>query len=72
MLLGAIFTGFFFFGKEFVFLWMGDGFDDVYYLAIILMAPAMLELCINVCLSILRAKNKHGFRTAVLFIFYDC
>ena len=33
----------------------------------ILIAPALLELCVNVCLSVLRAKNMLGFRTAVLF-----
>ena len=38
-------------------------------LQILLMSPALLELCVNVCLSILRAKNTLGFRTLVLFFF---
>ena len=31
------------------------------------MAPALLELCVNVCLAVLRAKNMLKFRTLVLF-----
>ena len=30
------------------------------------MIPALLELCVNVALSVLRAKNMLGFRTVVL------
>lgn len=66
MLLGAVFTGFVVLGKPFVEIWLGDGYEDVYYLCLILLGPALLELCINVCLSILRAKNMLGFRTVVI------
>lgn len=65
-LLGAALTGFVIIGKEFINLWLGDGFEDVYVLTLILIAPAILELCVNVCLSVLRAKNMLGFRTWVL------
>lgn len=67
ILLGAAITGFGIIGKQFISLWLGDGFEDVYVIAMILMCPAVLELCVNVCLSVLRAKNMLGFRTAVLF-----
>lgn len=66
MLLGSALAGFVVLGKQFVFLWVGEGFEDVYYLVLILMIPAMFELCVNTCLSILRAKNQLGFRTIVL------
>lgn len=66
MLLGAALTGFAVIGKDFIQLWLGDGYEDVYIITLILMAPALLELCVNVCLSVLRAKNMLGFRTAVL------
>lgn len=67
MLLGGVFAGFVVLGKQFISLWLGEGFEDVYVIALILMGPALLELCVNVCLSVLRAKNMLGFRTGVLF-----
>lgn len=66
MLLGAALVGFAAIGKSFVRIWLGSGFDDVYVIVLILMTPSLLELCVNVCLSVLRADNKLGFRTYVL------
>lgn len=68
ILLGAALIGFICIGKDFIYRWLGSGYDDVYIITIILLTPAMFELCINVCLSILRAKNKLGFRTAIVII----
>lgn len=68
ILLGAVFVGFITLGKPFINMWLGADYDDVYYLVLILLGPALLELCINVCLSILRAKNMLGFRTAVIIV----
>lgn len=66
MLLGAAAIGFAVLGKEFLGLWLGSGYDDVYWIVLILIFPALFELCVNVCLAVLRAKNMLGFRTAVL------
>lgn len=66
LLLGAVFAGFAVLGRQFIELWLGNGYEDVYFLTLILLGPALLELCINVCLSILRAENKLGFRTLVI------
>lgn len=68
MLLGAVLVGFITLGKSFVDIWLGPNYEDVYYLVLILLGPALLELCINVCISILRAQNKLGFRTAVITV----
>ncbi len=65
-LLGAATVGFAILGKQFVSLWLGQGFEDVYVIVMILMIPSTLELCVNVCLSVLRAKNKLVFRTCVI------
>lgn len=67
MLLGAAYVGFVCIGKDFLNLWLGPGYEDVYIITIILMTPSMFELCVNTCLAVLRAKNKLGFRTGVLF-----
>lgn len=66
-MLGAAIVGFFCVGRQFIRLWLGEGFLDVYPIALILMIPSMFELCVNVCLAILRAKNKLAFRTLTLF-----
>lgn len=67
LLLGAAVVGFACIGKDFVNVWLGNGYDDVYIITLILMLPSLFELCVNICLSILRAKNQLGFRTIVLF-----
>ncbi|MBP9989619.1 MAG: polysaccharide biosynthesis C-terminal domain-containing protein, partial [Ruminococcus sp.] len=67
-LLGAALAGFICVGKDFVYLWMGEGYEDVYIITLILIIPAVFELCINTCLSILRAENKLGFRTVIVLI----
>ena len=64
--LGAALVGFICVGKEFIALWLGEGFEDVYYLSLILMIPVTFTLVQNVCLSILRAKNMMNFRTGSL------
>lgn len=66
MMLGAAVAGYSVLGKEFLRLWLGTGFEDVYILVLILMIPSLFELCVNVCLTVLRAKNKLGFRTGIL------
>ena len=61
-------VGFTFLGKDFIRLWLGAGFDDAYTITLILIVPSIFEYCINTALSILKAKNKLGFRTIVLII----
>jgi O-antigen/teichoic acid export membrane protein len=68
MLVGAALGAFIVLGKPFISLWMGDTFSDAYYITIILMIPAVFEICINVCLAVLRATNKLKYRTVVLVL----
>ena len=64
-LLSLILTGFIFFGQFFIKKWAGEGYGDSYYVALLLMAPAMIALCQNIGIEIQRAKNKHKFRSIV-------
>ena len=68
ILLGAAATGFICIGKDFINLWIGPDYKDVYLITIILMLPAMFELCVNTCLAVLRAKNKTAFFTLVMIL----
>ncbi len=65
-ILGAALGGFICLGKEFFSLWLGNGFEDCYYLALILMVPVTFPLIVNTCLAILKAKNLLLFRTIAL------
>ena len=64
--LGAALFGFIIYGKEFYYLWLGEGFEDCYALALILMIPVMFPLIVNTCLAILKAQNLLTFRTIAL------
>ncbi|MBE6884102.1 MAG: lipopolysaccharide biosynthesis protein [Ruminococcaceae bacterium] len=64
--LGAALGGFVCLGQEFFGLWLGAGFEDCYYLALILMIPVTVPLIVNVCLAILKARNLMKFRTISL------
>lgn len=66
MLMGAVLFCFAVIGEDFVRLWLGERFTDVYFISLILLIPSTLELCVNTCLAVLRALNKLGFRTLIL------
>lgn len=60
-----IISGYIFFGKEFVRLWAGEGYDPSYYVGLLLMIPATMELIQYIGIEIQRAKNMHQTRSIV-------
>lgn len=65
LILMLILTGFIFFGKSFVHLWVGAGYDEAYLVALLLMVPVTVSLVQNLGIEIQRAKNKHRVRSVV-------
>ena len=65
MVLGLICSGFIFFGKEFIQFWAGDGYEQSYVPAVILMSSATIPLIQNIGIEIQKAKNLHKFRSVV-------
>lgn len=65
MILMLIITGFVFFGDFFVRKWAGEDYTTSYYVALLLMTPALIPLMQNVGIEVQRAKNKHQFRSLV-------
>lgn len=63
-----ILSGFIFFGKYFIGIWAGDGYEESYYVALLLMAPATIALIQNLGIEIQRAENKHQFRSITYLI----
>ena len=63
MVLGLVASGFVFFGRFFVTeVWMKKGYDNSYFVALILILPATVPLIQNIGIEIQRAQNKHKFR----------
>ena len=61
--LGLIATGLIFFGRPFIAIWAGAGYEDSYALALLLILPATVALMQNIGIEVQRALNKHKFRS---------
>lgn len=62
-ILGLVATGFIFFGKEFIYIWVGKEYSDSYYVALLLILPSSIALIQNLGIEIQRAQNNHKFRS---------
>ena len=61
-----ILSGYIVFGQIFLHLWVGTGYEDAYYVALLTMVPLSVPLIQSVATSACVAQNKHRFR-AVLY-----
>ena len=61
-------SGFVLWGKPFMIIWIGDGYDESYYIAIVLMASLIVALSQNIGIEIQRAVNKHRVRSVVYLL----
>ena len=64
-LFSLVVSGFITFGQPFIRLYAGEGYEDAYWVAVLMMVPNMIPLVQSICLSALMAKNKHKFRALV-------
>lgn len=51
------------FGQVFITLWVGVGYENAYYVVLLLAISAIIPLSQNTGIEIQRAKNKHQFRS---------
>ncbi len=65
LVLGLIGSGLVFFGKQFIGFWAGEGYEESYYVLLLLTLPASIALIQNTGIAIQRAQNKHYFRSIV-------
>lgn len=68
IIISFIISAFVAFGRQFIALWAGPGYEDSYYVALLTMIPVTIPLIQNTGLNILYALNKHKFRSIV----YTC
>lgn len=66
ILVFIIVGGFFCLGQEFIYYWLGPGYTDVYGISCIVLTGTAFMLIKAAGLSILQAKNLHGFRAKLL------
>ena len=62
-ILGLIATGLIFFGRQFILYWAGDGYENSFYVTLLLVLPASIALIQNIGIEIQRAESKHQFRS---------
>jgi len=64
LILVLIASGYVFFGMPFIInFWAGPGYEDSYYVALILIVPAIIPFIQNIGTEIQRAQNNHKFRS---------
>ena len=68
IILALIVSGFCFFGKEFIAIWAGSGYESSYRIALFLMVPVTVPLIQNIGIEIQRAKNMHKVRSIVYLL----
>lgn len=66
LILALISTGLIFWGKPFIIkYWAGPGYEESYYVALLLILPSSIALIQNLGIEIQRAENRHQFRSVV-------
>lgn len=65
IMISFIVSAFVAFGRQFIALWAGEGYEQAYYVALFTMLPVTVPLIQNTGLNILYALNKHRFRSVV-------
>lgn len=63
IILSFIICGFIIIGKDFIQIWAGNGYEQSYYIALVVMIPLTIPLIQNLGISILQAKNMHKYRS---------
>src|SRR5690606_26585066 len=64
-----ILGAFFLYGKQFVFLWVGESYHDAWIIALLIMIAYTIPLVQGFGNSILEAKNKLAFK-AIIYLFF--
>ena len=65
LIFGLVVSGFVVFGKPFISLYAGEGYEEAYWVALLMMVPNMIPLVQSICLSVITARNQHQFRALV-------
>lgn len=67
-LLAAVVSGFILFGKQFINIWAGVGFEEAYGITLLIIIPFTINLIQSIGLIILQAQNQYTFRAKIYFL----
>ncbi|EJT5931348.1 oligosaccharide flippase family protein [Clostridium perfringens] len=62
IIIGILFVGLIVLGKEFMILWMGKGFENSYYVSLLLIMPGLITLTQEIAYNYLIAINEVKYR----------
>ncbi len=68
IILSYILCGFILVGQDFILFWAGEGYEQAYWIVLLVMIPLTVPLIQNLGLTILQAKNMHQFRSNIYII----
>ena len=68
LILALVASGVAIFGKAFLRFWVGNGYEDSYYVALLLIITGSISLIQNLGIEIQRAQNNHQFRSIAYLI----
>lgn len=68
IIMAFILTGFILFGKQFIILWAGSDYSDVYLITLLFFVPLTIPLIQNLGITILQARNKVKFRALLYMV----
>ena len=68
IILAFILSGFIVFGKSFVNIWAGPGYDDTYIITLMFFVALLVPLIQNVGITVLQARNEMKFRSILYII----
>ena len=72
LIMAFILTGFILFGKQFVVLWAGSGYEEAYYISLLFFIPLTVPLIQNLGITILQARNQMRFRSSLYVVIAIC
>ena len=68
VIMAFILSAFILFGKPFIQLWAGNGYEDAYYICLMFFIPLTVPLIQNVGITILMARNQMKFRSLLYIV----
>ena len=68
IIMAFILSGFILFGRQFINVWAGEGYEDAYAITLCFLIPLTVPLIQNIGITILQARNQMKFRSVVYVI----
>ncbi|WP_417130422.1 oligosaccharide flippase family protein, partial [Parabacteroides faecis] len=68
IVIAFVLAGFIIFGRQFIQLWAGEGYENAYWISLLFFIPLTVPLIQNLGITILQARNEMKFRSILYVI----